>query len=302
MIIFGKNQISHFNSEEKREIFTKTYMEALKNYPEPTGIYDLKTSFGVVRVYEYLPKHGQGATPMVLFHGHYASSLMWEPNLKAFIDIMPVYLLDFIDEPGLSQQSRAFKNHKEEALYLEEVFDKLKLLKFHLIGVSLGGWRAVNYTYYFPKRVASLVLLDPVSVFSYLSKKMISHYLISLVNNYDMVEYLLNGEKLPQGNPFVETINMARDDFYFGTAFPLGTREKALKALTCPVLAIMAGKSPLHDGDTAMRNGREWVSNIEIENWQDATHALTYMLAHEVNSKIKLFINRIEQTDQINHS
>ncbi len=294
MVIFGKNQISRFTSEEKRGEFIQVYEEALETFPKPSRVHDVKTMFGVVRVYEYLPKERQEATPLVFFHGHYASSLMWEPNLKAFLGSAPIYLLDFIDEPGLSRQRRAFKNDQEQAMYLEEVFKKLKLGKFHLIGVSLGGWKAVNYTYYYPRRVTSLVLLDPVSVFSRLSKEIVFRYLGSLFKEYDMVQYLLNGEQLPKENPFVKTISMAMSDFYFGTAFPLGTRKKALKSMTCPVLAIMAGNSPLHDGAQGMKSGRKWVKVIEIENWKDASHALSFELADEVNEKIGLFIHRIE--------
>ena len=282
-------------TEEKRLEFTKNYKEALTMYPKPTRIHDVKTSFGTVRVYEYLPDVIGDATPLVFFHGHYASSLMWAPNLDAFIQKAPLYLLDFIDEPGLSRQRKALKNHLEQALYLEEVFKKLRLRKFHLIGVSLGGWKAVNYAYYYPKRVASLVLLDPVSVFSPLSKEIILQYFSSLFKKVNMVRYLLNGEKLPTGNPFTKTISMAMNDFFFGTAFPLGTRKKALKSLTCPVLAIMAGKSPLHDGDMGMRNGRKWVKSIEIENWQDASHALSFEFAEEINAKISVFIQRWEE-------
>lgn len=294
MIIFGKNKISRFTSEEKRLTFTRTYLEALKEYPQPTRIHDIKTSFGVVRVYEYLPKQRTGMKPIVFFHGHYASSLMWQPNVEAFLNKAPLYLIDFLDEPGLSRQRRAFRRHKDEASYLEEVFRKLKLRKFHLIGVSLGGWKAVNYSYYYPKRVSSLILLDPVSVFTPLSRQIVFRYLGSLLKEKNMVEYLLNGQKLPQDNPFAKTISMAMNDFEFGTAFPLGTRKKALKSLKCPVLGIMAGKSPLHDGNRGMKKGRKWVSSIEIENWRDASHALSFELAKEVNERMDSFIKRVE--------
>ncbi len=295
MVIFGKNQVSRFTSEEKRAEFIKAYEEALENYPKPSRILDVKTMFGLVRVYEYLPKEQKDTTPMVFFHGHYASSLMWQPNLIPFIDEVPIYLLDFLDEPGLSRQRKAFKNNAEQASCLESVFKKLKLAKFHLVGVSLGGWKAVNYAFFYPKRVRSLILLDPVSVFTRLSKEIVFRYLGSLFKEYDMVKYLLNGDKLPPDNSFAKTINIAMSDFYFGTAFPLGTRKTALKSLTCPVLAIMAGKSPLHDANQAVRSGRKWVKNIEIENWKDATHGFSFELADEVNEKMRLFIKRIEE-------
>ncbi len=110
-----------------------------------------------------------------------------------------------------------------------------------------------------------------------------------------MVEYLLNGQKIPQGNPFSKTIDMAMNDFEFGTAFPLGTRKKALKSLKCPVLALMAGKSPLHDSNLTVNNGLRWVKTIQIENWKDATHGFSFEMAKEVNKKIKVFLKRIEK-------
>lgn len=295
VIIFGKNKVSRFTSDEKRLIFNQAYLEALELYPKPTRIHDIKTSFGVVRIYEYLPKEKTRNKPIVFFHGHYASSLMWTPNIESFSNEAPLYSIDFIDEPGLSRQRRPFRSHKDEALYLEEVFKQIRVKKFHLLGVSLGGWKAVNYTHYYPNRVASLILLDPVSVFSPLSKEIVFRYLGSLFKEHNMVEYLLNGQELPQENPFSKTINMAMNDFEFGTAFPLGTRKNALKSLKSPVLALMAGKSPLHDSNLAVKNGRKWVKTIEIENWKDATHGFSFELAEEVNKKIKLFLSRIEE-------
>ncbi len=295
VMIFGKNKVSRFTTDEKRVIFHQAYLEALEIFPKATRSIDIKTSFGVVRIYEFLPKVKTHNTPIVFFHGHYASSLMWIPNIESFLNEAPLYVIDFIDEPGLSIQTRAFRNHKEEALYLEEVFRKIGVKKFHIIGVSLGGWKAVNYAYYYPNRVASLILLDPVSVFSPLSKEIVFRYLGSLFKEHNMVEYLLNGQKIPQGNPFSKTIDMAMNDFEFGTAFPLGTRKKALKSLKCPVLALMAGKSPLHDSNLAVNNGLRWVKTIQIENWKDATHGFSFEMAKEVNKKIKVFLKRIEK-------
>ena len=56
---------------------------------------DVSTSFGVVRVYHFAGPPGDREVPVVLLHGHFASSLMWQLNLKKLLEKYPVYTLDF---------------------------------------------------------------------------------------------------------------------------------------------------------------------------------------------------------------
>src|SRR5699024_12159371 len=87
--------------------------------------------------------------------------------------VRPVYTIYLLGEPGMSKQSVPIKNQKDQARWLAEVIYGLGLEKVHLIGVSIGGWTAMNLVRYYPKNIASVSLLDPVFVFAPISLKMI---------------------------------------------------------------------------------------------------------------------------------
>jgi surfactin synthase thioesterase subunit len=72
-----------------------------------------------------------------------------------------VYNVDLIGEPGLSAPSRPMMGSEAYALWLDDVLDALGLEKTAMLGISLGGWFALDYASRRPERLTRLVLLAP---------------------------------------------------------------------------------------------------------------------------------------------
>ena len=75
-----------------------------------------------------------------------------------------VYAVDIIGEAGFSAPSRPPLASEAHALWLDDVMQALSLTRASMVGVSLGGWLALDYATRRPERVESVVVLCPGGV------------------------------------------------------------------------------------------------------------------------------------------
>ena len=103
---------------------------------------------------------GQGPT-IVLLHGIFASLHTWDVWADSLSQDYRVIRLDL---PGFGLTGPASNNDYSIKAYLSHLHQLLKQLDtgpVHLVGSSLGGMIAWNYTATYPQQVSSLTLLDP---------------------------------------------------------------------------------------------------------------------------------------------
>ncbi len=100
---------------------------------------------------------GQGE-PLVFLHGGgYVEGLDF---LVALTDRFHVYA-PLLPGYGRSEPNLALTSREAVADHLRDVLDALGLGTVHLVGHSLGGWRAANFAARYPGRVDRLVLASP---------------------------------------------------------------------------------------------------------------------------------------------
>lgn len=104
------------------------------------------------------------APPVVLLHGAGANTVMWMGDAAAWSSVRRVYAVDVIGEPGLSAPSRPPLTSGAYADWLDDVLDGLGVNRAALVGVSLGGWLALDYAIRRPARVERLAVLAPGGV------------------------------------------------------------------------------------------------------------------------------------------
>jgi pimeloyl-ACP methyl ester carboxylesterase len=104
------------------------------------------------------------APPLLLFHGSGANAAMWARDAAAWAAHFRVYAIDMIGEPGLSAPSRPPLTSEAYARWLDDVLAGLGLERASLVGVSLGGWLALDYAIRRPERVERLALLSPAGI------------------------------------------------------------------------------------------------------------------------------------------
>jgi len=101
------------------------------------------------------------APPVVALHGSGGNSTTWLADIAVWAPHLRVHSVDLIGEPGLSAPTRPELGSDEHERWLDDVFDGLGLEKAAVLGMSLGGWLAIDYATRRPERVTKLALLAP---------------------------------------------------------------------------------------------------------------------------------------------
>ncbi|HZZ33738.1 MAG TPA: alpha/beta hydrolase [Phenylobacterium sp.] len=104
------------------------------------------------------------APPVLLLHGALANSSSWMGDVAAWSQHFRLYAIDMIGEPGFSAPSRPPLDSEAYAIWLDEVLTGLGVKSAALVGISLGGWLALDYATRRPERVSALALLCPGGV------------------------------------------------------------------------------------------------------------------------------------------
>jgi pimeloyl-ACP methyl ester carboxylesterase len=135
--------VGHFKSERARVHFLSVYRAAMAQLPPVSESTDVPTSFGTVRAYRF---DGPSAgPPVVLLPGRNASTPMWRVNIPALLEHRTVVGIDLMGEAGMSLQDKPITGPDDEAQWLDDTLVGLGLDRVHVLGVSIGGWTAVNY-------------------------------------------------------------------------------------------------------------------------------------------------------------
>lgn len=104
------------------------------------------------------------APPLVLLHGALTNSAIWMFDAELWSQSFRVYAVDVIGEPGLSTAKQLPVEGGRYAAWLDDVLAGLDLENAAFVGVSFGGWLALNYAVRRPHRVDRLALLCPAGI------------------------------------------------------------------------------------------------------------------------------------------
>lgn len=107
-----------------------------------------------------LEKAAPGKPPLVLLHGSVSNSASWLGVIPIFACDFSVYCVDIPGEPGLSEPSRFPLASSSPEAWLKETLDALGLHRVAFLGMSLGGWYALNFAVKNPERVSALSLVS----------------------------------------------------------------------------------------------------------------------------------------------
>lgn len=223
----------------------------------------------------------ESAPPVVLLHGALANSAAWIGDVALWAEHCRIFAVDVIGEPGLSSQSRPLLASGAYASWLEDVLQALGLEHAALVGVSLGGWLALDYATRNPDRVDRMVLVCPGGVGRQKIGILFKILLYSLFGAWG--RRALRTAIL--GRMPTNTSPAARK---FGELFALmqqSTRQRrerlpvfedaALKRLTMPVLAIVGGKDAMLDSADTRRRIEALAPNAEVRYLEEAGHFIT---------------------------
>ena len=149
---------SPFTTPEGEARFLAAYDAALTLWPVPYEERDIPTRFGVTHVVAAGPTN---APVLVLLHGYMATSVMWAPNIADFSRDYRVYAIDIMGQPSKSVPGDPIRDVTDYVAWLTATLDGLGVGRVSLVGMSFGGWIALQYAAAAPERIQRLVLLSP---------------------------------------------------------------------------------------------------------------------------------------------
>ncbi len=151
----------YYKSDESERLVQERYRKFLQYWPVPNQQLRVPTREGET----FVVACGDPSLPaLVLFHGGLTNSVVWMGDVAAWSKHFRVYAVDMIGEPGLSAPSWPALRSEAYALWLDDVLKGLSVSRASMVGVSLGGWLALDYATRRPGIVDRLAVVCPGGV------------------------------------------------------------------------------------------------------------------------------------------
>lgn len=104
--------------------------------------------------YQYLEAKSQET--LVFLHGFSLDHRMWEPQVEEFSSEFNVLVYDLRGYGKSSVPSQNYSHHDD----LLQLLKHLKIKQIHLIGLSMGGRVAIDFTLEHPEKVKTITVID----------------------------------------------------------------------------------------------------------------------------------------------
>ncbi len=237
-----------FRTARDEEEFRRRYQEILRRWPIANEHLRIPTSQGET----FVVASGNGP-PLILLHGALSNSAAWIGEVATWANDFRVYAVDVIGEPGLSAPSRPPLAGEAHANWLDDVLRGLGIERAAFVGVSLGGWLALDFAIRRSARVRSLALLCPGGVGRQrpgLLFKVLPLLLLGLTRQAQ--EYAL-GCKLDVPAEFAAFLDFIQRRFRARYQKLPVFSDADLQKLTMPLLAIVGGRDVMLDSAATKR-------------------------------------------------
>jgi pimeloyl-ACP methyl ester carboxylesterase len=221
------------------------------------------------------------ASPVVALQGSGATAAMWLPQIATWSRRLRVYAVDVIGEPGLSAPARPKLNSGAYPDWLDDVTAGLGLTATAMVGVSLGGWFAADYTTRRPGRVTRLALLNPSGIGRTRSRVPLVALLLAPFGERGRrrtIRYIAPGTPPPPpgsvAGDLAEFAMLTFRHFKPRTERVPRISDDALHRLDLPILAILGQRDVMIDAEQTARRLTANVSSATVRLLPDAGHLL----------------------------
>jgi alpha-beta hydrolase superfamily lysophospholipase len=189
-----------------------------------------------------------------------------------------VYAVDMIGDAGLSAPSRPPLSSEAHALWLDDVLQALALASASLVGVSLGGWLALDYATRRPDRVESVAVLCPAGVGRQKISIVFKTHGLRMLGAWgrrkaaELVLGRAPANPSPAQRYFLEFFALIHKNFRRRMVKLPIFSDAALRRLTMPMLVVVGGKDVLIDSTETKRRLERNVPQAEIRYLPEAGH------------------------------
>lgn len=279
-----------YKSAEGERLVRERYLAFLKHWPVPNQQIRIPTNQGETFV---VASGVEAAPPLVLLHGGAANSAMWMGDIRAFASSFRVYAIDMIGEAGLSAPSRPRLSSDAHALWLDEVLRGLSVTRAAIVGVSLGGWLALDYATRRPQRVERVAVLCPGGI----GRQKVGIVLESVAlrmcgawGKRKLAERILGrppANPSPAAKAFIDFVALIHQHFRPRMVKLPVFSDEALRRLDIPLLAIVGARDVLLDSRQTKNRLERLVGQAEVLYLPEAGHFIPGQ-----TGKIGAFLNQ----------
>ena len=261
-----------YKSEVGKQAIESFYRKALDQWPVDNEQRAVPTRFGNTFVICCGPA---SAPPVMLLHGSGSNSIIWIRDVVEWTKRHRVYAVDIIGEPGFSAPVRPPLRSSAYAEWIDDVQHQLGLTAASLVGVSLGGWIALDYAVRRPARVASLSLISPSGLGRRKELFMLKAGLLLLLGKRGVEKALAAAVGNAQlASPMAEYVRLIFENFRPRREAPPLRSDDELRALSLPMQVIVGMNDALLDSGHTRERVTELVPHAELTCLEGAGHVL----------------------------
>jgi len=297
-------KISPFKSAKGQMQYFAAYDAAMRLWPVPFESFDVTTCYGRTHV---ISCGAKDAHPFVLLHGGYASSTMWFPNIADLAERFHVLALDTIGEPGRSVPTQQNATKGDLAAWLVGVLDELGISQTHILGLSRGGWLALNLAIHASHRLDKVVLLSPAASFIMLNRffstivgsvMRIPTRFVAKIALYSWVTrgFAVNDVYAEQFILGLQNWNWAMGYNGYSGVMPSVFPAEELQQIKNPILMLIGDQDRLNPPRT-IELASQMIPHIETEIIPTAGHLLSMEQPELVDARLLRFLARKNQGD-----
>jgi pimeloyl-ACP methyl ester carboxylesterase len=286
-------KISIVHSPEGESRMVAAYDASLSMWPVPYQEIDVKTRFGDTHMIVSGPTNGQ---PLFLLHGQEASATMWRYNIEALSQVFRVYAVDTIGDIGKSRPVRLPQNRADYAAWLLDVVNELQLERVSLVGISYGGFLAVNFAIAYPERVGRIGLLSPgIPNFGPPTLQWANYGLPMLMfpSRFTIQRFIQGASQKgysaqdPVHEQMVISVPYLRERNFPRPVFD----DDELRHIHTLCLLMIGDHEIMYDPVKALERARQLIPNLKTEIIADAGHFLNSDQAEIINDLLLRFLN-----------
>jgi pimeloyl-ACP methyl ester carboxylesterase len=295
--------VGRFRNDVARRRYMTAYDSALATWPTRPQQLDVETRYGATHVLATAPTTSgpKSAAPIVLIHAVAVASPSWSANIAALAEYRPVYAIDTIGDVGRSTQTAPVRTAVAMASWLDDVLAALDLHGVHLVGLSYGGWVALNQAVRAPDRLSSVTAVDPVGAIgrgktTFLLRIAPDAALASIAKSDAALRRLLrllNNGALPD-EPLLELSIAGLRTFRAKQPFPRRMSDDDLRAIHTPALLLFCGSSPVNHAVQAAQRSRSGIAAATSEVIPGAGHMLPIESPELFDVRLLDFIDEID--------
>lgn len=266
---------SLFQNFEARSRLDCWYEKFLKRVTTPTESRLVATSHGASHV---LVAGDHTRPPLVCLHGSLASSAHIVSELELLLEQFYIVAPDLPGQSVRGLEKRLPLNDDSLARWLIEIFDGLGMNEVNLLGVSWGGFVALQTAAAAPHRIKHLVLIVPAgivrgSIWTGITRVGLPMLLYKMFPTERRLHAFVEPLFSTLDEDWTHYMGDAVRDFVLDLRVPPLTQTNALREYKNPALVIGGSNDISFPGGKLIERAKELMPQSEVELLENCRHS-----------------------------